>query len=37
MDALKASVAKAQGEQAPPKRMAPSEGKERRGRNKRSS
>jgi hypothetical protein len=37
MDALKASLAKAQAEQPPPKKMAPSEGKERRGRKKKSS
>jgi hypothetical protein len=36
MDALKASLAMAQGE-TPPNRIAPSEGKERRGRKKKSS
>jgi DNA end-binding protein Ku len=37
MDALKASLATAQGEKPPPRKMAPSEGKERRGRKKKSS
>jgi hypothetical protein len=36
MDALKASLATAQGEK-PPKKIAPSEGEERRGRKKKSS